>query len=86
MDDTPAEIKILYHKMLMSKTSAERLGMASRMFDSAKRLCLAGILKESQDLDQSQIRKALFLRIYGNDFSDTHKERIMKKIFSDRQY
>ena len=85
MDDTHPEIKKLYHDMLISKTPADRLGMASRMFDSAKSLCLAGLLNEKQDLDQSEIRKALFLWIYGNDFSDAQKERIIKKIFSDKQ-
>ena len=83
MDETPKKIKKLYHNMLMSKTPSDRLGMASRMFDSAKSLCLAGILKERQGLDQSQVRKALFLRIYGNDFSDSQKALILEKIFND---
>lgn len=85
MSDTTPEIKKLYQDMLMSKSPLERLGMASRMFDSAKSLCLAGILKERQGLDESQTREALFLRLYGNEFSDTHKERIIKKIFQDKQ-
>ncbi|MBN1627599.1 MAG: hypothetical protein JW944_13830 [Deltaproteobacteria bacterium] len=84
MSDTTPEVKKIYQDMLMSRTPSERLGMASRMFDTAKSLCLAGILKERQGLDQSQVHKALFLRIYGNDFSDTHKERIIKKIFQDK--
>jgi hypothetical protein len=43
-------------------------------------LAISGILKERQHLDTSRLRGELFLRIYGNDFSATDREQIMKKI------
>ena len=82
MNDTSAKIKQLYNEMLLSKSPLERLRMASRMYDSVKKLALAGLLKDRQHLDPSRLRGELFLRIYGNDFSVTEKERIMKKISS----
>jgi hypothetical protein len=80
MDDTPTKIKQRYNEMLLSKSPLERLRMASRMYDSVKKLAISGILKERQHLDTSRLRGELFLRIYGNDFSATDREQIMKKI------
>ncbi len=82
MNDTSAKIKQLYNEMLLSKSPLERLRMASRMYDSVKKLAISGLLKDRQHLDPSRLRGELFLRIYGNDFSVTEKERIMKKISS----
>ncbi len=82
MNDTSAKIKQLYNEMLLSKSPLERLRMTSRMYDSVKKLATSGLLKERQDIDPSRLRGELFLRIYGNDFSVTEKERIMKKISS----
>jgi hypothetical protein len=80
MDDTPKNIKQRYNEMLMSKSPLERLTIASRMYDSAKKLAISGILRERQHLDTSRLRGELFLRIYGNDFLTTHREQIRKKI------
>ena len=80
MNDTSTKIKQLYNEMLLSKSPLERLRMASRMYDSAKKLAISGLLKGRQHLDPSRLRGELFLRIYGNDFSVTERERIMKKI------
>ena len=80
MDDTSEEIKRRYKEMLMSKTPLERLRMASRMYDSAKKLAIAGILKERPHLDTSQLRGQLFLRMYGSDFSPAEIERIIRNI------
>ncbi len=80
MDDTPTKIKQRYNEMLLAKSPLERLRMASRMYDTVKKLAIAGILKESPHLDTSQSRGELFLRLYGNDFSSTDKKRIIMKI------
>lgn len=80
MNDTTAKIKLLYNEMLLSKSPLERLRMASRMYDSAKKLVISGLLKDRKHLDPSRLRGELFLRIYGNDFSVTVRKRIMEKI------
>jgi len=80
MDDTPTKIKELYNEMLLSKSPLDRLRMASRMYDSVKKLAISGILMEKKHLDPPRLRKELFLRIYGNDFPAAERERIMKKI------
>ena len=80
MDDTTAKIEQQYKEMLLSRSPSERLRMASRMYDSGRKLVISGILKERQQLDASRLRGQLFLRMYGNDFTATDREKIIKKI------
>jgi len=80
MDDTSEKIEQRYKKMLLSKPPVERLKMASRMYDSGKKLVIAGILNGRQRLDTPQLRAQVFLRMYGNDFTAAERERIIKKI------
>ena len=80
MDDTPTKMKKLYNEMLLSKSPLDRLRMASRMYDSVKKLAISGILKERKHLDPPGLKRELFLRMYRNDFSANERERIMKKI------
>ena len=80
MNDTSTKIEQIYSTMLLSKSPLERLRMASRMYDSVKRLALSGLLRERQHLNQSRLRGELFLRIYGNDFSVSDRKRIVEKI------
>ncbi len=46
MSDTSPKIEQLYNKMLLSKSPSERLRMTSRMYDSAKKLAISGLLRE----------------------------------------
>jgi hypothetical protein len=80
MDDTQATIERHYKEMLLSRSPSERLKMASRMFDSARKLVMSGILKGRPRLDTSRLRAQLFLRMYGNDFTAADREKIIKKI------
>jgi len=80
MDDTSARIEQRYKEMLLSKPPLERLKMASRMYDSARKLVISGILKGRGHLDTPRFRAQLFLRMYGNDFTATDIEKIIKKI------
>ena len=80
MDDTQATIEQHYKEMLLSSSPSERLKMASRMYDSGRKLVISGILKGRQHLDTSRLRAQLFLRMYGNDFAAAERERIIKKI------
>jgi hypothetical protein len=84
MSDTSTRIEQRYTEMLMSKSPVERLKMTSRMFDSARKLVMAGILKERGHIETPRLRAQLFLRIYGHDFTAAEREEIIKKI-SNRQ-
>ena len=80
MNDTQAKTEQRYKEMLLSKSPLERLQMASRMFDSGRKLAIAGILKGKPHLNSSQLRARLFLRLYGGDFTSIDTDRIIKII------
>ncbi len=84
MNDTPKQIQLRYTKMLMSRTPTERLRMVSRMYDSSRKLVISSIRSERGQLSSSQLRRQLFLRIYGSDFTAADRNRIINKI-SDMQ-
>ncbi|MGR3303527.1 MAG: hypothetical protein ACUZ8I_13620 [Candidatus Scalindua sp.] len=80
MCDTPAQIQQRYKEMLMSRTPTERLRMVSRMYDTGRKLVIAGIQNGRQHLNASQLRGHLFLRMYGNDFTAADRKKIINKI------
>ena len=65
---------------MIQKSPAERLRMAGSMFESAKQLMRAGMLKEDPSLNEAQIRARTFMRLYGDEFSKDEIDRIMKRI------
>jgi len=74
--DTTPEMAELYHRLLMELPPARRLAMACDMFTAAKAFARAGILKDGP-LPESEVRCRLFLRFYGNDFSEEDKVHIL---------
>ncbi|MFO7898097.1 MAG: hypothetical protein R6V58_03440 [Planctomycetota bacterium] len=79
MNDTPPDVQKRYHDMLMSVPPVERLKMAGRMFDAAKTFARAGIIAEGVR-DEGEIRRRLFLRFYGRDFSPAECEKILAQL------
>ena len=61
MTDTTAAIDLQFRTMLLAKSGAERIRMASGMFDSARRLMLASLPK---NLPPETIRQLLLARTY----------------------
>ena len=64
----------------MSRTPLERLRMVSRMYDTGRKLVISGIQNERQQLNASQLRGQLFLRMYGSDFTVAEVKRIINSI------
>lgn len=75
MRDSQDNIDQRLRAMVASKTPAERLRMASGMFDTARALILAGTGEKHGD-----VRGVLFNRLYAVDFSDNERGRILKHI------
>jgi hypothetical protein len=67
--DTPLDIEKRMIGMIASKSPAERLRMASGMFDAGKKLVIAGLLMENSRLSEAQLRGRLLVRMYGDGFS-----------------
>ncbi len=54
--------------------------MGSDMFSAAKKLAMAGIRKELGRDDPKEMRRRLFMRFYGTDFSSAEAERILNHL------
>lgn len=64
MTDTAPEIAALVRQRLLERSGAERVLMASRMFDVAKAMVLASFPK---GLSELEIKRRLCERFYGNE-------------------
>ncbi|MCH7773243.1 MAG: hypothetical protein IH784_02415 [Bacteroidetes bacterium] len=74
MIDTTTEAEKIQSELFDKMTGEERMKIASDMFDTARTLVIASLDKNLNDTEK---RKALFLRFYGNDFSEDEKEKIL---------
>jgi hypothetical protein len=52
------------------------------MFEFAAKFVVASIIEKhkNRDLSPCQLKKELFLRLYGSDFSETQKAEILNSI------
>jgi hypothetical protein len=80
MSDVPEQVEQRYKEMLLSRTPLERLRMASRMYDSGRKLVISGIKDGKHPLTASQLRGKVFLRMYGIDFTVDERNRIIHRI------
>jgi hypothetical protein len=80
MNDTSLDIEARVARMMASKTPRERLRMASSMFDTGRMLVEAGLRNKYGELTEAQIRGRVFVRMYGEDFSDEEIRKIAGKI------
>jgi len=79
MKDTPAAVTARYRDLLMARSGADRLRMACDMFDTARRITMAGLHGQHDDGER---RVALFLRLYARDFDEPTRERIIARILA----
>jgi len=61
MTDTPAALDRRYRAMLLAKSGADRMAMASGMFDAARQFVLASL---PPGLTPAETRARLLARIY----------------------
>jgi len=80
MKDTSPEMESRFFEMMMKKSGQERLKMGFSMFAMARRQIMASVKMNKPDADIKQIRKELFLRFYGGEFSKKEQERILARI------
>jgi len=77
MSDTSASVVAELERRYRALPGARRVEMACGMFDDAKALAISGILSEHPGLDRSELRKRLFLRIFGEDFAPEKARKIL---------
>ncbi|MCL4378693.1 MAG: hypothetical protein M1409_10040 [Actinobacteria bacterium] len=77
MNDTDYNINKIYRKMLMSLSGEKRMLMSFSMFDLSAKLMLCSIRKT---YPKKELRKQVFLRLYGNDFKKDEIDKILLSI------
>jgi len=76
MNDTHPAVARKMRELMAAKTPEERLAMGFSMFEFAKRLALARILKDGP-LPTALLRQRLFLHFYKNDFDEATRKKIL---------
>jgi len=66
--------------MIMSRSPVDRLRMASSMFDTGKKLIKAGLQNEKGSFNEAQLRAQIFLKLYGESFTQAEIKRIVNTI------
>ncbi len=80
MRDTNPEIEERFVEMMMRRSGQERLRMGFSMFNMARRQVVASIKMNKPNADKKEIRKGIFLRFYGQDFSVEDQKKILPRI------
>ena len=77
MNDTRPEIEQKYRAMLLARSREERLKIGCSMHATARSLVRASVLAKDGLASPPELRRALFLRFYGQEFGADDRERIM---------
>jgi hypothetical protein len=82
MNDTPPEIERRYREMLLQRSGEERLRMGCSMFTFTRELVVASVLAKTPNVSPSELRRAIFLRFYGDDFDPETREKVLRVLES----
>jgi len=83
MFDTHPEIAVRYRDLMMSKTGQERLVMGCSMYDTAKQIVLSAVRNRRPGITDAEIKREIFLRFYGQEFSETDREKLLSALGAD---
>ena len=78
MKDTSDAMAEKYRDMLLKRSGEERLKMGCSMHAMAQVLVRASTLETDPSASPASLRKALFLRFYGQDFDTATRKRILR--------
>ena len=78
LKDTPEAIELKYRLMLKDISNERRLKMGCSMFKLAGSFIICS--PTEQGISSDELRKHLFLRIYGDDFDEDVKKSIMARL------
>ncbi len=80
MRDTSPKIESQFVEMTMKRSGQERLKMGFSMFNLARKQAIASIRRNKPSISTEEIRKELFSRFYGEEFSPEDQEKILRQI------
>ena len=77
MNDTSPDVAAQFDALMARRSGSDRVRMACEMFDLARALAVAGIRADHPGISGNDLRVRLFERLYGDDFSDEERSRIL---------
>jgi hypothetical protein len=69
--------------MLLERSGADRVRMGASMFATARALAIASIRAGEPGVSAGALRRALFLRFYGDDFGHEARQRVLARLAGD---
>lgn len=69
MNDTSPSMKKKMIEMIRAKTPQERVKMGSSMYTTSRYLVERYIKENNPSISKADLKKEMFLKFYGNDFS-----------------
>ncbi len=83
MNDTHPDVAIRFRELMMSKTGEQRLLMGCSMYDAAKQIVRSAIYNSRPGITETEIKKEIFLRFYGQEFSQAERDKFFSALASD---
>ena len=83
MFDTHPDITIRFRDLMMSKTGQQRLLMGCSMYDTARQIVRDAIYNNRPDITEKDLKKEIFLRFYGKEFSPSDREKFLTVLTSE---
>ena len=74
MNDTTPEIESRLDEIYERKSGEEELLICLKMFETAREIVISSLPK---NISERELQKKIFLRFYGNDFSENEKVNIL---------
>lgn len=82
MKDTHPEVAGRFRDLMRAKSNEQRLLMGCSMYDTAKQIVRSAIYSQHPRITASQMRKEIFDRFYGLEFSRADKAKILSVLVS----
>ena len=83
MFDTHPDVAIRYRDLMMSKSGQQRLLMGCSMYDTAKQIVRSAIYNSRPGITDVEMKKEIFLRFYGKEFSRADREKFLSALMSE---
>ena len=84
MKDTTPPNEALLRELFAERSGEERLKMGCAMFDDAKKMMLSGISSEMPHASRQELKRVLFLRLYGEELGKEKAEQILSFLLKPR--
>jgi hypothetical protein len=79
MNDTHPDVTVRFKRLMMCKSGQQRLLMGCSMYDAARKIVQSAILAQRPAITPEEMKKEIFLRFYGQEFSQADKLKFFSR-------